>query len=413
MVVLFLNKDRIINKINEKQMGKKQIRNFSAEVKTKIVLEMLKEESTIAQLSTKYEVSAKTMQNWKKQFLNNASLAFEPAKAVSEFKDQIDSLKTQNDELAKALGKATVERDWAVGKLGSLDISNKKSLVDSKLKTLSKARQCELLQVSRSGVYYKPKIMSLYNLNILNRIDEIYTDNPDYGYRYVHKQLLEDGFNIGRDRVLKYMGVMGIEAIYPHKKKSISAKDSQHKIHSYLLGSYWTKSGKSKSVHVPYVNAVWSGDITYIRTNGGFMYLAAIIDWHSKAILSYKLSNSMDATLVTNVLNAALEKYPAPLIFNSDQGSQYTGYEHTEILRKHNIQISMNGKGRSIDNIIIERFFRTLKYNCIFINDFKNATELKEGINSYMDKYNNQRFHSSIGYQKPMNVYRDYLQNAA
>ena len=394
-------------------MGKKQIRNFSAEVKTKIVLEMLKEESTIAQLSTKYEVSAKTMQNWKKQFLNNASLVFEPAKAVSEFKDQIEDLKHQNDELAKALGKATVERNWAVGKLGSLDISNKKSLVDSKLKTLSKARQCELLQVSRSGVYYKPKIMSLYNLNILNRIDEIYTDNPDYGYRYVHKQLLEDGFNIGRDRVLKYMGVMGIEAIYPHKKKSISAKDSQHKIHSYLLGSYWTKSGKSKSVHVPYVNAVWSGDITYIRTNGGFMYLAAIIDWHSKAILSYKLSNSMDATLVTNVLNAALEKYPAPLIFNSDQGSQYTGYEHTEILRKHNIQISMNGKGRSIDNIIIERFFRTLKYNCIFINDFKNATELKEGINSYMDKYNNQRFHSSIGYQKPMNVYRDYLQNAA
>ena len=394
-------------------MVKKQIRNFSAEVKTKIVLEMLKEESTIAQLSTKYEVSAKTMQNWKKQFLNNASLAFEPAKAVSEFKDQIDSLKTQNDELAKALGKATVERDWAVGKLGSLDISNKKSLVDSKLKTLSKARQCELLQVSRSGVYYKPKIMSLYNLNILNRIDEIYTDNPDYGYRYVHKQLLEDGFNIGRDRVLKYMGVMGIEAIYPHKKKSISAKDSQHKVHSYLLESYWTKSGKSKSVHVPYVNAVWSGDITYIRTNGGFMYLAAIIDWHSKAILSYKLSNSMDATLVTNVLNAALEKYPAPLIFNSDQGSQYTGYEHTEILRKHNIQISMNGKGRSIDNIIIERFFRTLKYNCIFINDFKNATELKEGVDSYMDKYNNQRFHSSIGYQKPMNVYRDYLQNAA
>ena len=394
-------------------MGKKQIRNFSAEVKTKIVLEMLKEESTIAQLSAKYEVSTKAMQNWKKQFLNNASLVFEPAKAVSEFKDQIDVLKNQNDELAKALGKATVERDWAVGKLGSLDLSNKKSLVDSKLKTLSKARQCELLQVSRSRVYYKPKIMSLYNLNILNRIDEIYTDNPDYGYRYVHKQLLEDGFNIGRDRVLKYMGIMGIEAIYPHKKKSTSAKDGQHKIHSYLLGPYWIKSGKSKSVHVPYVNAVWSGDITYIRTNGGFMYLAAIIDWHSKAILSYKLSNSMDATLVTDVLNAALENYPAPLIFNSDQGSQYTGHEHTEILRKHNIQISMNGKGRSIDNIIIERFFRTLKYNCIFINDFKNATELKGGINNYMDKYNNQRFHSSIGYQKPMNVYRNYLQNAA
>ena len=268
--------------------------------------------------------------------------------------------------------------------------------------------QCELLEISRSGVYYKPKIMSLYNLNILNRIDEIYTDNPDYGYRYIHKQLLEDGFNIGRDRVLKYMGVRGIKAIYPHKNKSTSAKDGQHKVHSYLLEPYWTKSGRSKSVYVSYANAVWSGDITYIRTNGGFMYLAAIIDWHSKAILSYKLSNSMDAVLV----NAALEKYPAPQIFNSDQGSQYTGHEHIEILKKHNIQISMNGKGRSIDNIIIERFFRTYKYNCIFINDFKNATELKGGINNYMDKYNNQRFHSSIRYQKPMNVYRDYLQNA-
>jgi len=394
-------------------MGKKQIRNFTAEVKTKIVLEMLKEESTTAQLSTKYEVSAKTMQNWKKQFLNNAPLAFEPAKAVSEFKDQIDGLKTQNDELAKALGKVTVERDWAVGKLGSLDLSNKKSLVDPKLSKLSKTRQCELLQISRSVVYYKAKVMSLYNLNILNRIDEIYTDNPDYGYRYIHRQLLEDGFNIGKDRVLKYMGTRGIEAIYPHKKKSTSIKDIGHKIHSYLLEPYWTTSVKTKTVHVPYVNQVWSGDITYIRTNGGFMYLAAIIDWHSKAILSYKLSNSMDSGLVTDILKEALEKYPAPQIFNSDQGSQYTGHEHTGILKENNIEISMNGKGRSIDNIVIERFFRTIKYNCIFINDFKDVTELKEGINNYMDKYNNQRFHSSIGYQKPMNVYRDYLQNAA
>jgi putative transposase len=207
-------------------MGKKQIKTFSAEVKTKIVLEMLKEESTTSQLLTKYEVTAKTMQNWKKQFLNNASLAFEPAKAVTEYKEQISELKNQNDELARALGKTTVERDWAVGKLGSLDLSNKKSLVDSKLKTLSKARQCKLLQVSRSGVYYKPKIMSLYNLNILNRIDEIYTDNPEFGYRYIYHQLLEDGFSIGRDRVLKYMRMMEIEAIYPHKKQSTSIKDN-------------------------------------------------------------------------------------------------------------------------------------------------------------------------------------------
>lgn len=394
-------------------MTRKQSKNFSAETKTKIILEMLQEESTISQLASKYNVTGKTIQNWKKQFIENAPIAFEPAKAVSEYKTQIEELKNQNDELAKALGKTTVERDWAVGKLSSLDLPNKKSLVTSKLKNVSKTRQCELLNINRSTIYYNAKEMSEYNLNILHRIDEIYTDNSDYGYRYIHKQLLEDGINVGRDRVLKYMGIMGIEAIYPHKKKSTSNKNEEHKIYKYLLDEYWTHSNKTRKLYVPNVNDVWSGDITYIRTNNGFMYLAAIIDWHSKAILSYKLSNSMDATLVTDVLLDALNKYTAPKIFNSDQGSQYTGCEHISILKNHNIQISMNGKGRSIDNIIIERFFRTLKYNCIFINDFQNIKEVKNGIDQYINKYNFKRFHSSIGYQKPMKVYHNSMQLAA
>jgi putative transposase len=391
-------------------MTKKQIKIFSAEEKTKIVLELLREESTTAQLSSKYELSSKTIHNWKKQFLANAALAFEPTKVVSEYKEEIHRLKEQNDELAKALGKATVERDWAVGKLKGLDMLNKKSLVGSKPKIIAQARQCELLGFNRSSIYYKPRIMSSYNLSILNKIDEIYTDNPEYGYRYIHRQLLEEGFCVGRDRVLKYMGMMGIEAIAPRKKKAISIKDDSHKIHKYLLDKYWTSSGKTKTVFVPNSNEVWSGDITYIRMQGGFMYMAAIIDWHSRAILSYKLSNSMDTTLVTDVLQDALSKYPAPCIFNSDQGSQYTSRDHTEILRKNNIQISMNGKGRSIDNIVIERFFKTLKYNCIFINDFMGIKDLRDSIGNYITKYNFHRFHSSIGYQKPMNVYLNYLQ---
>ena len=394
-------------------MTKKQIKIFSAEEKTKIVLELLREESTRAQLSSKYELSSKTIHNWKRQFLANAALAFEPAKVVSEYKEEIHRLKEQNDELAKALGKATVERDWAVGKLKGLDMLNKKSLVGSKPKIIAQARQCELLGFNRSSIYYKPRIMSSYNLSILNKIDEIYTDNPEYGYRYIHRQLLEEGFCVGRDRVLKYMGMMGIEAIAPRKKKAISIKDDSHKIHKYLLDKYWTSSGKTKTVFVPNSNEVWSGDITYIRMQGGFMYMAAIIDWHSRAILSYKLSNSMDTLLVTDVLQDALSKYPAPCIFNSDQGSQYTSRDHTEILRKNNIQISMNGKGRSIDNIVIERFFKTLKYNCIFINDFIGIKDLRESIGNYITKYNFHRFHSSIGYQKPMNVYLNYLQKAA
>ena len=395
-------------------MTNKYIKNFSAEYKTKVVLELLESELTISQLSKKYEITPKTIQNWKKQFLSNASMAFEPAKLVSEYKTEIEELKSENDELAKALGKATVERDWALGKLRGLDIPNKRNLVDSKLEDLSMARQCELLKINRSMLYYQPKIMSLYNKKIMDRIDEIYTDNPDYGYRFMHKSLLDEGFTIGRDRTLKYMSIMGIEALYPKQKKSISTQNKAHKVYPYLLEPYWQTSQKgSKSVYVPRSNEVWSGDITYIRTPSGFMYMAAIIDWYSKAILSYKLSNSMDSSIVTSILEDTLSKYPAPLIFNSDQGSQYTGSEHIRILEKHGIQISMNGKGRSIDNIIIERFFRTLKYNCIFINEFKNISELKEGINSYVDKYNNRRFHSSIGYKKPMDVYLSAFKNAA
>ena len=395
-------------------MTKKYIKNFSAEYKTKVVLELLESELTISQLSKKYEITPKTIQNWKKQFLSNASMAFEPAKVVSEYKTEIEELKSQNDELAKALGKATVERDWALGKLRGLDTPNKRNLVDSKLEDLSMARQCELLKINRSMLYYQPKIMSLYNKKIMDRIDEIYTDNPDYGYRFMHKSLLEEGFVIGRDRTLKYMSIMGIEALYPKQKKSISTQHKAHKVYPYLLEPYWQTSKKgSKSVYVPRSNEVWSGDITYIRTPSGFMYMAAIIDWHSKAILSYKLSNSMDSSLVTSILEEALSKYPAPLIFNSDQGSQYTGSEHIRILENHGIQISMNGKGRSIDNIVIERFFRTLKYNCIFINEFNSIKELKEVVHDYIDKYNNKRFHSSIGYKKPMNVYREVFKNAA
>lgn len=151
-------------------MKKNKVKIFSSEERTRIVLELIKEDSTLGQLASKYEISSKTIQNWKKQFLNNAALAFEPAKVLSEYQEQINNLKEQNDELAKALGKTTVERGWAVGKLKSLDLSNKKSLVESKLNQLPKARQCELLDISRSTVYYKAKDISVDKLSILNRI---------------------------------------------------------------------------------------------------------------------------------------------------------------------------------------------------------------------------------------------------
>jgi len=392
-------------------MSRKKGQTYTAEQKTKIVLEMLKEEMTTSQIATKYKITSQSLGKWKTQFLENASLAFDVGGATKTYRDEIEELKTENDGLAKALGKATIKAEWATGKLKSLDFDNKKSLIESKHNKISVSEQCEAVGISRSSYYYQSVPMSQENIKLLHKIDEIATDNSEYGYRYIYEQLKEDGYAVGRNRVLKYMGILGIQAIYPTKRKLTSIKNQEHKTYEYLLKQYWTKVGRRKTVYVPTPNEVWSGDITYIRINGGFMYLAAVIDWHSKAILSYKISNSMDATLATDVLEDALAKYPKPKIFNSDQGSQYTSHEHTEILKKHDIKISMNGKGRSIDNIVIERFFRTLKHGNIYINDYETIKYLKEGVKAYIHKYNFKRFHSSLDYRKPMNVYLEYLKN--
>mgnify|MGYP001045277102 CR=1 FL=1 len=392
-------------------MSRKKGQTYSAEQKTKIVLELLKEEQTIAQLAAKYKITTQSIGKWKKQFLANASLAFEPAKAVQEFKDEIKSKDDEIEELQKQLGKSVIEKEWLAKKLeSSVSSKQRKALIESGLE-ITKTKQCELLNVSRSSHYYEPAPMCTEDINILHAIDEIATDNSEYGYRLIHQHLLEDGYSIGKDRVLKYMGVLGIQAIYPTKKRLTSIKKQEHKIYDYLLKEYWTKVGRSKQVYVPNANEVWSGDITYIRINGGFMYLAAVIDWHTRAILAYKISNSMDATLATDVLQEALDKYPKPKIFNSDQGSQYTSYGHTQLLKKYGVQISMNGKGRSIDNIAIERFFRTLKHSNIYISDYQSIKELKDGVKSYIHKYNFKRFHSSINYQKPMNLYLESIKN--
>ena len=395
----------------EIKMSRKKGQSYSAEQKTKIVLELLKEEETIAQIATKYKIASQSITKWKKQFLENASLAFEPTRAVQEFKDEIKSKDEEIAELQKQLGKSVVEKEWLAKKLeSSVSLNKRKTLVENELE-LSKTIQCKLLHISRATHYYKPVPISEHNLKIMHTIDEIATDNSEYGYRYIHQQLLEDGYNIGKDRVLKYMQLMGIQALYPTKKRLTSIKNPEHTIFPYLLKEYWSRTGKTKQIYVPTPNEVWSGDITYIRTNGGFMYLAAVIDWHTKAILAYKISNSMDATLATDVLKTALLKYPKPKIFNSDQGSQYTSYEHTQVLKQNDIQISMNGRGRSIDNIVIERFFRTLKHGNIYISDYQSIKELKEGVKNYIDKYNFKRFHSAIGYQKPMNLYLEFIKN--
>jgi putative transposase len=389
-------------------MSKKR-RQFSAEQKTKIVLEILQSDSTLNQIASKYEIAPNVIQNWKKQFLENASIAMEPSKVVKEYKAEIDDLKKENDELAKKLGKTTIELEFVQKKLVSLGSSNK-SLVEPELEDINITRQCALLEVNRSTFYYKHVDRSFENDLLKRRMSELYTEHSELGYRMIYHQMKDEGFKVGKNKVLKLMQELGIKSIHPKKKKLTSIKSIEHETYPYLLSAL---RNNKKQVVADYANQVWSGDITYVPIAGGFMYLAAIIDWYSKAILAWKLSNTMDTSLVCDVLEEAIYKHGTPEIFNSDQGSQYTSYRHTEMLKKHNIRISMNGTGRSIDNIAIERFFRTLKYDDIYVRDYSSVCELRAGIGRFMDYYNYERLHSALGYKRPMDVHMTQVRIAA
>ena len=368
---------------------------YSAELKAKIVIELLGCDITLNELASKYGVTPKSIQNWKKQFLANAKLAFNADSAVSDFKEQIKSKDAKINELHRQLGKRASELEWVEKKLQSLDYDTKSSLIESKQSKISVVRQCALIGFNRSNIYYMPAEDPYQKSRLLRAIDNIYTEIPFYGYRKIYHCLKEKGFSIGMNRVRLYMRELGLKTIYPTKKILTTLGHPAHKKYPYLL----------RDMDIIQANQVWSTDITYIKVKGGFIYLAAIIDWYSKAILAHRISNTMDASLVIDVLNDALEKYGVPEIFNTDQGSQYTSHEHTELLTKNNIKISMDGKGRATDNIAIERFWRSAKYENIYLNEYRTIHEVKQGVKEYVAFYNTKRPHQTLDYQKPMDVY--------
>ena len=383
-------------------------KSYSADFKAKLVLEALEGEKTINEIASKYEVLPVSLKNWKKQFLENMSLAFDKSTVIKEYKDEIEILQKDKDMLAKKVGNLTIEKDFLVEKLVSLGSSKeRKNLLDTKL-NLSLNKQCKLLHIGKSSLYYQPKkpFSTGGELKLLDAINNIYSDFPSYGYRRIHSQLLRDGYNVGKKLVKKAMRYMGIEALYPKPKTTTANKE--HYKYPYLLKDFRNDAGQ---VVIDRANKVWSTDITYIKLEKGFVYLAAIIDWHSKKILSWKLSNTMDISLVTDVLKEALALYPKPEIFNTDQGSQYTAKAHVNILKKHNIKISMDGVGRATDNICIERFWRSIKYEEVYLNEYKNMKVLNRAIEKYMDSYNRKRLHSAIDYKTPNEVYYDYINN--
>jgi putative transposase len=267
------------------------------------------------------------------------------------------------------------------------------AMIDRRHGALPVVRQCELLGVARSSVYYEPVPADPADLDLMRRIDEQYLRTPFYGSRRMTAWLRREGHEVGRKRVRRLMGLMGIEAIY--QKPNTSRKHPENKIYPYLL----------RDLTIDRVNQVWCSDITYIPMAKGFLYLVAVMDWASRRVLAWRLSNTMDVEFCVDALEEALVRHGRPEIFNTDQGSQFTSAAFTGLLAEHGVAISMDGKGRFLDNIFIERLWRSLKYEEVFIKAYATVAEARVGIGGYLTLYNDERPHQALGYRTPREVF--------
>lgn len=257
----------------------------------------------------------------------------------------------------------------------------------------SMRRQCELLSVSRSGLYYEAVGPDAEELELMRRIDQMHMEHPFFGSRMISRMLRTEARVVNRKRVQRLMRLMGLESVAP--KPNTSKPAPEHPVYPYLL----------RGLTITRANQVWASDITYIPMAHGFAYLVAIIDWYSRRVLSWRLSNTLDSDFCVGALEEALERFGKPEIFNTDQGSQFTSTDFTDVLLEHEIKISMDGRGRYIDNIFVERLWRSLKYEEVYLNPYDSLTEARDGIGRYFEFFNGERPHSALGHQTPSAFY--------
>jgi putative transposase len=275
-----------------------------------------------------------------------------------------------------------------------LTLEQKRQAVEPDHKKISIVRQCELLGLSRSSLYYEGKGETTYNEHLMKLIDAQYTETPSYGIDKMTACLARQGHLVNHKRVRRLMRKMGLQAIYPRRRRGLSIPDSRHKIYPYLL----------RGVEITRPDQVWSADITYVRMYRGWLYLVAVMDWFSRYVLSWETSVTLECDFCVSALQRALS-FGKPDIFNTDQGSQFTSIDFTQILLDQGIQISMDGKGRVFDNIFIERLWRTVKQEEVYLRDYQTVAEADYYLGRFFRRYNNERPHQSLDYQTPAEVY--------
>jgi putative transposase len=276
-----------------------------------------------------------------------------------------------------------------------MNIERRRQIIDLMHPRLSVVRQCELVSISRSGFYCQPASETPLNLMLMRLIDEQFLQTPWYGSRQMARHLRREGYGVGRKRVRRLMAKMGLVPIYQRPRTTVPHPD--HQVYPYLL----------REMVIDRPNQVWCADITYIAMRRGFLYLVAVMDWSTRKVLSWRVSNTMDADFCIEALEEALARFGRPEIFNTDQGSQFTSPRFTGVLRDAGVRISMDGRGRWMDNVFIERLWRSLKYECIYLHAFETGSELRAGLADWISYYNARRPHSTLVGRTPDEAYRE------
>ncbi|WP_421800895.1 IS3 family transposase [Granulicella sibirica] len=372
-------------------MSRRPRRNHTAAFKAKVALTALKGEKTLLELAQQFDVHANQITQWKSQLLEGAAGVFggdakaEPAEAAVDVKT-----------LHAKIGQLTLENDFLGRGAHEGRASERKKMIDREHK-LSIKRQAKILGIGRGTAYYTPRPVSEKDLLLMRKLDELHLNYPFGGSRMLRDLLRQQGHDVGRLHIGTLMKKMGIEAIY--RRPNTSKPAPGQRIYPYLL----------REVAVTRPNQAWAMDISYIPMARGFVYLAAVVDWFSRKILSWKLSVTMDVSFCLEAVEEALSKHDKPEIFNTDQGSQFTSEAFTEHLRKNEIQISMDGKGCWRDNVFVERIWRTIKYEEVYLRAYGSVQEARTSLGKYIVFYNQTRPHSSLKGKTPNQVHLNRL----
>ena len=373
-------------------------RNFSAKFKSELVIELFKGEKDLNTIATENNIQPNLLRNWKKEFLDKASVVFDDTRE-DNLKEKLALERKEKAEYAKKVGQLTMQVDWLKKNLKKhLDLTTRVNLVQNLLKTkeLPVKTGAALLDINCTSVYYKGTSISQEELDCKSIIDRLHTDNPAWGARQLSAQLKKRGHQVGRRKTRRYMNEMGIDPIY--LKMNLSKRMQQAKVCPYLL----------RNAVIDRPNQAWSIDITYIAIKHGFLYLTAVIDWYSRCIVGWEVDDTLDTRMVITALKKAF-MVAKPVILNSDQGCQFTSNEYMNFLKENQICQCMDGKSRWADNIMIERWFRSFKYEEAYLTQYNNIREARKAIGKYVHIYNFERCHSALNNQTPASCYYPIL----